>query len=131
MSTHASPRIGANDHDTRGAVAPRNPIRRLSTETKAAFKTTEFFSYVAVLAGILIAGAVVDSPTPAATAPARSGCTPRSSPSATWCPAAWRSPAAATRTTPTTATGSDFGLLVGGRIAAAGFASSDAGPAAS
>ena len=35
--------------------------RRLSTETKAAFKTTEFFSYVAVLAGILIAGAVVDS----------------------------------------------------------------------
>ena len=38
MSTHASPRIGANDHDTRGAVAPRNPIRRLSTETKAAFK---------------------------------------------------------------------------------------------
>jgi hypothetical protein len=59
MSTHASPRIGADDHPTRGAVAPR--IRRLSTETKAAFKTTEFFSYLAVLAGILIAGAVVDS----------------------------------------------------------------------
>ena len=34
--------------------------RRLSTETKAAFKTTEFFAYVAVLAGVLIAGAVVD-----------------------------------------------------------------------
>jgi hypothetical protein len=30
--------------------------RRLSTETKAAFKTTEFFAYIAVLAGILIAG---------------------------------------------------------------------------
>jgi hypothetical protein len=30
--------------------------RRLSTETKAAFKTTEFFAYVGVLAGILIAG---------------------------------------------------------------------------
>ena len=61
MSTHASPRIGAEDHDTRGAVAPRTRVRRLSTETKAAFKTTEFFSYIAVLVGVLIAGAVVDS----------------------------------------------------------------------
>jgi hypothetical protein len=61
MSTHASPRIGAEDHDTRGAVAPRTHTRRLSTETKAAFKTTEFFSYIAVLVGVLIAGAVVDS----------------------------------------------------------------------
>ena len=61
MSTHASPRVGADDHETRGAVAPRARVRRLSTETKAAFKTTEFFSYLAVLAGILIAGAVVDS----------------------------------------------------------------------
>jgi hypothetical protein len=61
MSTHASPRVGTEDHDTRGAVAPRTHIRRLSTETKAAFKTTEFFSYIAVLVGVLIAGAVVDS----------------------------------------------------------------------
>jgi hypothetical protein len=61
MSTHASPRAGAVDPDTRGASAPRNHIRRLSTETKAAFKTTEFFAYLAVLAGILIAGAVVDA----------------------------------------------------------------------
>jgi hypothetical protein len=60
MSTHASPRVGADDLDTRGARAPRR-IRRLSTETKAAFKTTEFFSYLAVLAGILIAGAIVDA----------------------------------------------------------------------
>jgi hypothetical protein len=30
--------------------------RRLTTETKAAFKTTEFFSYLVVLAGLLIAG---------------------------------------------------------------------------
>jgi hypothetical protein len=36
------------------------PSRRLSTETKAAFKTTEFVAYVAVLAGILIAAAIVD-----------------------------------------------------------------------
>ena len=34
--------------------------RRLSTETKAAFKTTEFFAFLAVLAGILIASAVID-----------------------------------------------------------------------
>jgi di/tricarboxylate transporter len=32
-------------------------VRRI-TETKAAFKTTEFISYVVVLVGILIAGAV-------------------------------------------------------------------------
>jgi hypothetical protein len=34
---------------------------RLSTETKASFKTTEFFAYLAVLAGILIAGLIVDN----------------------------------------------------------------------
>ena len=60
MSTHASPRVGADDLDTRGARAPRR-IRRLSTETKAAFKTTEFIAYVGVLLAILIAGLVVDS----------------------------------------------------------------------
>lgn len=36
----------------------RDAPRRLSTETKSAFKTTEFMAYVVVLAGILIAGAV-------------------------------------------------------------------------
>ena len=35
-------------------------VRRLSTETKASFKTTEFFAYLAVLAGILISAGVVD-----------------------------------------------------------------------
>lgn len=34
---------------------------RLSTETKAAFKTTEFVAYVVILVGILIASAVVDN----------------------------------------------------------------------
>jgi hypothetical protein len=32
---------------------------RLSTETKQAFKTTEFYAFIAVVAGILIAAAVV------------------------------------------------------------------------
>jgi hypothetical protein len=58
MSSPAISRVGAADH---GAAAPRQTSRRLSTETKAAFKTTEFFAYVAVLAGILIAGAIVDA----------------------------------------------------------------------
>ena len=48
-----------NDPVTRDVATHRS--RRLSTETKAAFKTTEFFAFVAVLAGILIAGQVVDS----------------------------------------------------------------------
>ena len=36
------------------------PVRRLATETKASFKTTEFVAFVVVLVGILIAAAVVD-----------------------------------------------------------------------
>jgi hypothetical protein len=61
MSSPATTRVGATDRDHHGATTPRPAGRRLSTETKAAFKTTEFFAYVAVLAGILIAGAVIDS----------------------------------------------------------------------
>lgn len=45
----------SGDRGTRGTIS------RLSTETKAAFKTTEFFAYLAVLAGVLIAGLVVDN----------------------------------------------------------------------
>jgi len=36
------------------------PSRRLSTETKAAFKTTEFVAYLAAVVGLLIAGNVVE-----------------------------------------------------------------------
>jgi hypothetical protein len=41
---------------TRISVADH--ARRLSTETKAAFKTTEFVAFIAIVAGILIAAAV-------------------------------------------------------------------------
>jgi hypothetical protein len=41
-----------------GASTDRGLVRRLATETKAAFKTTEFYAYVAVLVGVLIAGVV-------------------------------------------------------------------------
>jgi hypothetical protein len=34
--------------------------RRAATETKASFKTTEFFAYVATVVGVLIAAGVVD-----------------------------------------------------------------------
>jgi hypothetical protein len=40
------------------AIETRSNSRRLFTETKAAFKTTEFVAYLVVLAGILVAGAV-------------------------------------------------------------------------
>lgn len=52
MATQASP--------TRSADLGRSrPAQRLSTETKHAFKTTEFMAMVAVVAGILISAAVI------------------------------------------------------------------------
>ena len=36
------------------------PTRRVSTETKASFKTTELFAYLAAVIGVLIAAGVVD-----------------------------------------------------------------------
>jgi hypothetical protein len=56
MSTDAINRPG---DQTQGATAARNPVRRLSTETKAAPKTTEFMLTVATIIGILIAALVI------------------------------------------------------------------------
>ncbi|MFL6136634.1 MAG: hypothetical protein ACJ74O_02410 [Frankiaceae bacterium] len=42
-----------------GALTGRARGRRVSTETKSAFKTTEFFVYVASVIAVLIASAVV------------------------------------------------------------------------
>ena len=61
MTTAANPQ---------GAYAPGNsaanvqytgeaPSRRLSTETKASFKTTEFFAYLAAVVGVLLASQLV------------------------------------------------------------------------
>ena len=41
--------------------APARPVRRLATETKQAFKTTEFWVYIALLVALLIAGTVDDA----------------------------------------------------------------------
>ena len=48
--------------DTPRVEAPRRGpgvLGRLATETKAAFKTTEFYAYVVTLVGILIARVVI------------------------------------------------------------------------
>jgi hypothetical protein len=50
MATQAHTAAGTRSSD-RGGVS-----RRLATETKVSFKTTEFIAYLVVLAGILIAG---------------------------------------------------------------------------
>ena len=41
--------------------AATTPVRRVSTETKASFKTTELIAYVAAVAGVLVASAMVDA----------------------------------------------------------------------
>jgi hypothetical protein len=58
--------MSAVRNPARDDVAGRNgktddrPARRLTTETKASFKTTEFVAFVAMVIGVLIAAAVVD-----------------------------------------------------------------------
>ena len=53
-----SPRTNPSNGDR--ATRRAEPTRRVSTETKASFKTTEFFAYLAAVAGVLIAAGVVD-----------------------------------------------------------------------
>jgi hypothetical protein len=52
-----------NDHDTDGTVGKRRheAARRISTETKASFKTTEMVAFVAAVIGVLIASSIVDA----------------------------------------------------------------------
>ncbi|HKH64291.1 MAG TPA: hypothetical protein VKA35_02390 [Solirubrobacterales bacterium] len=54
----ATSRVGSAGAET-GRREGRNVVRRLSTETKQAFKTTEFWAMVAVIVGILIAAAMI------------------------------------------------------------------------
>jgi hypothetical protein len=57
MSTRTSAGDGVTASGARHAPTR---TRRLSTETKAAFKTTEFFAFLAAVVGVLIAAAVID-----------------------------------------------------------------------
>ena len=45
----------------RSSSPPRGVVARLTTETKQAFKTTEFWAMGAIIAGILIASWIVDA----------------------------------------------------------------------
>jgi hypothetical protein len=45
--------------DTSIASEARRPTRRLSTETKASYKTTELIAYVVVVVGVLLASQLV------------------------------------------------------------------------
>jgi hypothetical protein len=51
----------AGNYGASRRAEPRGFARRLSTETKHAFKTTEFWVYVAFLLAVLIAGTVDDA----------------------------------------------------------------------
>lgn len=53
MSQHMPGTTDPSDRDT-------GYTRRVSTETKASFKTTEFFVYIAAVVGVLLASAMVD-----------------------------------------------------------------------
>ena len=57
MEAH-SERLGTSQPKPQGAGGR---VRRLTTETKQAFKTTEFWVYVVAVAGVLIAGTVDDA----------------------------------------------------------------------
>ena len=48
--------MATQDVTTPRVETTRVGVRRRATETKAAFKTTEFYVYIVVLAGVLIAG---------------------------------------------------------------------------
>lgn len=54
MSTHT----GTHNTDT---TRTATPARRVSAETKASTKTTEFFAYIAAVVGVLVVSAVVDA----------------------------------------------------------------------
>jgi hypothetical protein len=51
--------ITRNDHATAGNHA-HAPARRVSSETKASFKTSELVAYVVVAIAVLVASAIVD-----------------------------------------------------------------------
>jgi hypothetical protein len=55
-NTASSTNHRSGTYDTDGYT----PTRRVSTETKASFKTTELIAYVATVIGVLVAAAMAD-----------------------------------------------------------------------
>jgi hypothetical protein len=60
MSAVRTPRTDGLESNGRTERNERNPVRRLTTETKSAFKTTEMIAFVVAVFGVLIAAAIVD-----------------------------------------------------------------------
>jgi hypothetical protein len=60
MSSSPTATRSRTDDDSNGLHKAQRPAPRRETETKASFKTTEFFAFLAVLVGVLIAAAMVD-----------------------------------------------------------------------
>jgi hypothetical protein len=52
--------MAVNTERARAGISPAGLTVRLTTETKQAFKTTEFWAMVAIVASILIASWIVD-----------------------------------------------------------------------
>ena len=52
---------GRTDDVTGNGHTGHNSGRRLTTETKSAYKTTELIAYVAAVLGVLVASAIVDT----------------------------------------------------------------------
>lgn len=52
--------MAVNTERALAGVAPAGAVARLTTETKQAFKTTEFWAMVGIVASILIAAWIVD-----------------------------------------------------------------------
>jgi hypothetical protein len=52
--------MAVNTERVRAGIAPAGVYARLTTETKQAFKTTEFWAMVGIVASILIASWIVD-----------------------------------------------------------------------
>jgi len=61
MSTTGATTPSTRDERTKqGSNGRVHTARRLVTETKASFKTTEFFAYLAAVVGLLIAGNTIE-----------------------------------------------------------------------
>lgn len=54
-----SAHVGHDPRLDQGVGNSRSGVRRLTTETKASFKTTEFFAMIGVIVGILVAAASI------------------------------------------------------------------------
>lgn len=59
-TTTSTPSRGRTSDGDRISRRTETTTRLVSTETKASFKTTEFFAYLAAVVGVLIAAGVVD-----------------------------------------------------------------------